>query len=178
VFIFLLFINYLSLETTLHFLQTTTPKIIFSSEKSVNVVLSAIKEQNCSSTVVVFGKHVDAVSFSDILRNCNDAEMTNFRYIELDDIKKTACIMHSSGTTGIPKGVELSNYSMFFVCQQNIVNMTNVPSLWFSSLYWMTGIMMNFNGIMQSTKAIIYPEFDEEMTCRLIEKYKVILFYL
>ncbi|XP_071639666.1 luciferin 4-monooxygenase-like [Temnothorax longispinosus] len=163
----------LDLQNMLYFLQMTTPKIIFCSEKSVNVVLSALKEQNCNSTVVVFGKHVGAISFSDILRNCNDTEVINFRYVELDDVKKTACIMHSSGTTGMPKGVELSNYSMLFLSQQNNINMANVPSLWYSSLYWLTGIMMNFDGIRQSTKAIIYPEFDEEMTCRLIEKYKV-----
>lgn len=156
----------------------TTPKMIFCSEKSVDIVLRAMKEQNRNPTIVVFGKHIDAISFSDILNNCNDAEVTNFRYSKLDDIKKTACIMHSSGTTGMPKGVELSNYSMIILCQENNINMANVPTLWYSNLYWMTGIMMNFNGIVQSTKAIIYPEFDEEMTCRLIEKYKVILFYL
>lgn len=156
-----------------------TPKIIFCSEKSANIVLSAIKEQHCNSTVVVFGEHADAISFSDILTNCNDAEVVNFRYAELDDIKKTTCILHSSGTTGMPKGVELSNYSLLILCQENTINLTtDVPSLWYSSLYWMTGVIMNFNGIMKSTKAIIYPEFDEEMTCRLIEKYKVILFYL
>jgi len=177
-FIFLLFINYLSSETILHFLQMMTPKMIFCSEKSVNVVLSGIKKLNCNSTVVVFGKYIDAISFSNILKNCNDAEITNFRYAELDDIKKTACIMHSSGTTGMPKGVELSNYAMLILSKENMTNMTDIPTLWFSTLYWMTGIMMSFNGIMQGTKAIIYPEFDEEMTCRLIEKYKVILFYV
>ncbi|XP_071573786.1 luciferin 4-monooxygenase-like [Temnothorax nylanderi] len=163
----------LDLQNMLYFLKMTTPKIIFCSEKSVNVVLSALKEQNCNSTVVVFGKHVGAIPFSDILRNCNDTEVINFRYVELDDVKKTACIVHSSGTTGMPKAVELSNYSMLFLSQQNNINMANVPSLWYSSLYWLTGIMMNFDGISQSTKAIIYPEFDEEMTCRLIEKYKI-----
>lgn len=161
-----------------YFLQVMTPKMIFCSEKSVSVVLSAVKEQNYNTKVVVFGKYVGAISFSDILKNYNDAEVANFGYVELDDIKKTACIMHSSGTTGMPKGIELSNYAMLILSQQNNVNMTNVPTYWYSPLYWMTGIMMSFNGIMQGTKAIIYPEFDEENTCQLIEKYKVILFYL
>ncbi|EGI64552.1 Luciferin 4-monooxygenase [Acromyrmex echinatior] len=163
----------MDLQTALYFLQLMMPKMIFCSEKSVNIILSAIKKQNYNATVVVFGKHVDAVSFSDILKNCNDVEVTNFRYIELDNIKKTACIMHSSGTTGIPKGVELSNYAMLFISLQYEINLTNVPSLWFSTIYWITGVIMSFSGIIQSTKAIIYPEFDEEMTCRLIQKYKI-----
>jgi len=124
--------------------------------------------------MVVFGKHAGAISFSDILRNCNDTEVANFRYAELDDIKKTACIMHSSGTTGMPKGVELSNYNMLLISQDNILDMANVPTLWFSSLYWISGVMLNMKAITQGAKVILYPEFHEEMTCQLIEKYKVI----
>ncbi|XP_012526208.1 4-coumarate--CoA ligase 1 [Monomorium pharaonis] len=163
----------MDLQTTLHYLEITSPKMIFCSEKSVDVVLSAIKAKNFKSIVVVFGKHISATSFSDILKNCNDAEAANFCYIKLDNIKQTACIMHSSGTTGMPKGIELSNYAMLTFSQTNNMNVTNAPSLWYSSLYWMTGIIMNFCGIVQGFKAILYPEFDEEMTCRLIEKYKI-----
>lgn len=166
----------MSSETALHVLQLTTPKAVFCSEKSVDVVLKAMKEKNCSLTVVVFGKHVDAISFSNILRNCNDVEAANFRYAELDDIKKTACIMHSSGTTGMPKGVELSNHTMLFISEDNNMDMANVPTLWFSSLYWISGVMLNVKAIAQGAKVIIYSEFNEETTCQLIEKYKVIIF--
>ncbi|XP_011160940.2 4-coumarate--CoA ligase 1 [Solenopsis invicta] len=160
-------------QTILHHLQMTTPKIIFCSEKSVHAVLSAIKEKKYSCKVVVFGKHVDATSFSDILKNHNNEKIANFCYVKLDNIKQTACIMHSSGTTGMPKGIELSNYSMMVLVQANNMNVTNMPSLWYSSIYWLSGIIMNFCGIAQGFKGILYPEFDEEMTCRLIEKYKI-----
>lgn len=168
--------SYLSSETTLYILQMIMPKIIFCSEKSVAVVLTAIKEKNCNSKVVVFGKHAGAISFSDILKNCNDAEVANFRYVELDDIQKTACIIHSSGTTGMPKGVELSNYTLLSVSEDNNLNMTNAPALWFSSIYWVSGVMLNIKAVTQGAKVILYPNFDEEITCQLIEKYKVILF--
>ncbi|XP_071639660.1 luciferin 4-monooxygenase-like [Temnothorax longispinosus] len=168
----------MNLQTAMHVLELTTPKMIFCNEKSVDVVLSAIKKKNFNPTVVIFGKHVDAISFSDILNNCNDAEVSNFRYVELDDIQKTACISHSSGTTGLPKGVELSNYYILILSQQKDLKINNAPSLWFSSLYWLSGIMLNFNAIVNSSKVILYPEFDEEMTCQLIEKYKAGLVFL
>ncbi|XP_011872345.1 PREDICTED: 4-coumarate--CoA ligase 1-like [Vollenhovia emeryi] len=168
----------MDLPTALHVLQLTTPKAIFCSEKSVDVVLRALKEKNYSSTVVVFGKHADAVSFSDILKNCNDEEAANFRYVALDDIKKTACIMHSSGTTGMPKGVELSNYTMLLISEDNNLDMTNVPTLWFSSLYWISGVMLNVKAITQGATVILYPDFDEETTCQLIEKFKVAVMFL
>lgn len=170
--------SYLLSETSLHVLRLTTPKVIFCSEKSVDVVLSAIKEQKCNPTIVIFGKHVDAISFFDILKNCNDVEVVNFRYVELDNIKKTACILHSSGTTGMPKGVELSNYGLLVAIQESVLDVANAPSLWFSSLYWLSGTAMNLNVIAQGGLAILYPEFNEEMTCQLIEKYKVILYYM
>jgi len=159
--------------TALHVLQLTTPKVIFCSEKSVGVILNAMKEKNYNPMVVIFGNHDSAISLSDILRNCNNAEAANFRYVELDDVKKTACIMHSSGTTGMPKGVELSNHTMLFMKDNSTLDMTNVPTLWFSSLYWISGVMLNVKAISQGATVILYSQFDEDMTCQLIEKYKV-----
>lgn len=177
ILILLLLISYLSSETALYFLQLTMPKVIFCNEKSVDVILRAIKEKNCSPLVVVFGKHDGVISFSDILRNCNDEEVANFRYVKIDDLKRTVCILHSSGTTGISKGVELSSHSISIISQEKKLCINNEPSLWFSSLYWMSGIMMNFIAITSNSTVILYPQFDEEMLCRLIEKYKVILHY-
>ncbi|XP_018393717.1 PREDICTED: uncharacterized protein LOC108772644 [Cyphomyrmex costatus] len=168
----------MDLPTALHVLQLTTPKVIFCSEKSVNVILSAMKEKNCNPMVVVFGNHASVISLSDILRNCNNAEAANFRYIELDDVKKTACIMHSSGTTGMPKGVELSNHTTILMTENNNLDMSNVPTLWFSSLYWISGVMLNVKAISQGATVILYSEFDEDVTCQLIEKYKVAVMFL
>ncbi|KYM84413.1 4-coumarate--CoA ligase-like 7, partial [Atta colombica] len=168
----------MDLPTALHVLQLTTPKVIFCSEKSVGVILKAMKEKNYNPMVVIFGNHDSAISLSDILRNCNNAEAANFRYVELDDVKKTACIMHSSGTTGMPKGVELSNHTMLLMKDNSTLNMTNVPTLWFSSLYWISGVMLNVKAISQGATVILYSQFDEDMTCQLIEKYKVAVLFL
>ncbi|XP_029156723.1 4-coumarate--CoA ligase 1-like [Nylanderia fulva] len=168
----------MDLRTALHVMQLTRPKVIFCSEKPTNIILSAIKESKHNPIIAVFGQHPDIISFSDILNTCTDAEIADFQYIELDDIKKTVCIVHSSGTTGMPKGVEMSNYTLLSISEDNNLNMTNAISIWFSSLYWISGVMMNFKAIAQGAKVIIYPEFNEEMTCILIEKYKVTLIFL
>lgn len=164
----------LSLENTLHVMQLTTPKIIFCTEKFINVILSAIKECNSNPTIVIFcDRNFDVISFSDILNTYSDAEVATFQYIECNDMKKTMCILHSSGTTGPPKGVELSNYCLLDMSEIKHIDFTNAVSIWFSSLYWITGIIMNLMAIAHGAKIIIYPEFDEEMLCLLIEKYKV-----
>ncbi|XP_012059695.1 PREDICTED: 4-coumarate--CoA ligase 1-like [Atta cephalotes] len=168
----------MNLKTALHVLRMIMPKVIFCSEKSIDVILSAIKEQNCSPTIVIFGKHVDAISFSDILSNCSNVEIANFHYVDHVDITKTACILHSSGTSGMPKGVELSNRVLLYICQNKSIDSTNEIFLWFSSLYWVTGIFLNLITIEQGRKVIICPEFNEEMTCQLIEKYQVEFLFL
>ncbi|KAL0124905.1 hypothetical protein PUN28_006636 [Cardiocondyla obscurior] len=168
----------MDLPTALHVLQLTKPKVIFCNEKSSEVILRAIKEKNFKSIVVIFGKRDDTISFSDILKSCNDTEVSNFHYIELDDIKQTSCILHSSGTTGMPKGVELSNYTMLFISEDNNFDLANLPTLWFSSLYWISGVLLNVKAITQGGKVILYPEFDEEMTCKLIQKYNVAVLFL
>lgn len=165
-------------------MQLITPKIIFCSEKSVSVILSAIKETNCNPTIVIFDdlngisfpdilSDFNGISFSDILSMCSDDKVTNFQYVECNDIKKTMSIMHSSGTTGMPKGVELSNYCLLRISEDKNIDLIDAVAIWFSSLYWITGVMMNLMVIAQGAKIILYPEFDEKMICPLIEKHKV-----
>jgi len=156
-----------------HMLQLMMPKIIFCTKKSVDVILKATK--NCNPIIVVYGDHPDTISFSKVLSGYSDAQVASFRYLELDDIKKTSCILHSSGTTGMPKGVELSNYSLLLDAQIKDSMNVSMVAMWFSSLYWLTGLLFSIRSIARGVKIIIYPRFDEEMTCRLIQKYKVIL---
>jgi acyl-coenzyme A synthetase/AMP-(fatty) acid ligase len=149
------------------------PKVIFCNERSFGVILKAIKKTNYDPTMVIFGNHPEAIPFANILNSYSNTEVANFRYVELDDIKKTACILHSSGTTGMPKSVELSNFALIMIGIDKALNIVTTVTLWFSSLYWVSGLLMNTKSITQGAKVIIYPEFDEEMTCKLIDKYKV-----
>lgn len=148
------------------------PKAVFCTKKSVDVVLQALADKKCDSIVVVFGGHPGTIAFSDVLSGHSDAQIANFRYTELDHPDQTFCILHSSGTTGMPKGVEISASCMHRIIESSNINVANI-ALWFSSLYWISGVMMNLKAIVGGIKVIIYPHFDEEMTCRLIGKYKV-----
>lgn len=168
----------MDLRNILHVMRLTTPKIIFCSEKSVNVILNAIKESNCKPTVVIFGDYFNAISFSDILSLYSDDKVATFQYVECNDMKKTVCIMHSSGTTGMPKGVELSNYCLLHISEDKNIDLIDAVAIWFSSLYWITGVIMNLMAIARGAKIILYPDFDEEVTCLLIEKYKITTAFL
>ena len=77
--------------------------------------------------IVIFGKHVDAITFFDILRNCNDVEVANFCYVELDDIKKNAFGIHRALREC--RKVELSNYTILVIIQKNTLDVANTPLL-------------------------------------------------
>ncbi|XP_029159132.1 4-coumarate--CoA ligase 1-like isoform X2 [Nylanderia fulva] len=168
----------MDLQTSLHVMQLTTPKVIFCNEKVVNVILKATKENCFNPNIVVFGDYPDAIAFSDILSMYSDAEAANFQFFEPDNIKQTVCIIHTSGSTGMPKGVELSNYALLISIENRMLNATSTVLLWFSPLHWIGGIVMNLKSIVQGYKVIIYPKFEEEMTCRLIKKYEVKILYI
>ncbi|XP_020290414.1 4-coumarate--CoA ligase 1-like [Pseudomyrmex gracilis] len=162
----------MDLSTALHCIKLVKPKAIFCTAKPLDVIRKVLKETNYNIKVVVFDDNSDAFSFSDILNGYNDAEVANFRYVEHDSLKKTACILYSSGTTGMPKGVELSNYTLVNLAFEESVDVNEVM-LWFSSLYWISGVFLNLAAIVHGGKVLLYPIFDEEMTCMLIEKFKV-----
>ncbi|XP_067204254.1 uncharacterized protein [Linepithema humile] len=167
--------EHLDLQTALHFLQLCEPKVIFCSKLSLDIIQSAIMKTNYDPIIVVFGNHPDAIPFANILNNYSNMEVANFRYAKLDNIKRTVCIIHSSGTTGMPKSVELSNYTLMMI---SIDQKFTAVTLWFTTLYWISGVVMNVRSITQGAKVIIYPEFDEEMTCKLIEKYEIVMLFL
>jgi len=156
-----------------HMLQLLTPKIIFCTKKPVDEILKAIKDKKYSPIVVVYGDHPGTISFSEVLSGYSNMQVSNFRYLELDDIKKTSCILHSSGTTGMPKAIELSNYTILLIAETEDSLDMNMVGIWFSTLYWITGLILSIRSIVHGVEIVICPYFDEEMTYRLIQKYKV-----
>lgn len=159
--------------TTLYFLELTTPKVIFCSHKSADVIVTALKEKNYNVVVVTFGHFPDLISFSDIVNSYNESEVENFHYEDIKNVKDTVCILHSSGTTGMPKGIELSNYCMMRAVGGELLNMKTTVSLWFSTIFWISGVLLTLISIKEGCKMIVYPNFEEEMACILIDKYKV-----
>ncbi|XP_020290456.1 luciferin 4-monooxygenase-like, partial [Pseudomyrmex gracilis] len=162
----------INLSTVLHYINLTRPKAIFCTKKPLVEIRKALKETNYNIKVVVFDENSNELSFSDILNRYSDAEVANFQYVE-HGLKKTACILLSSGTTGMPKGVELSNNTLLDWAFEDIMNIKNEATLWFSPLFWISGVCLNLGTIVHGRKVLLYPVFDEEMTCVLIEKYKV-----
>ncbi|XP_076297963.1 uncharacterized protein LOC143217491 isoform X2 [Lasioglossum baleicum] len=156
-----------------HFMRLTEPKVIFANEKSVSIIMDAAKIEDLEAKIVTFGEHPSTVPFSDVLQGHSKSEMANFRCLKINDLSDTVFILLSSGTTGLPKGVELSHKTLLEALEASNLTMANQIPLWFSSMYWISGLYFNFMTIANNVTKLIAPEFQPQRACEIMEKYKV-----
>ncbi|XP_014225792.1 4-coumarate--CoA ligase 1-like [Trichogramma pretiosum] len=171
-------------ETTLpmarHLINLTRPKFIFACENSIKILKeAAILERLHDVHFVVFGKYVNFVSLRDIMRLQSNKEVLEFEPRLIENPDTPAMILFSSGTTGMPKGVTHS-YQTLFTNLENfkLLSIKNCVSLWYSSLYWISGTLCMLQTILACATRVVHANFDPEETCKVIEKYNVNWFFI
>ena len=150
------------------------PKVIFANEKSMAVVVEAAKIEMYHPKTVTFGYYPGTTPFSETLTGHSKSAVENFQCVEMKNPEDTCLILFSSGTTGLPKGTQVPHRGIINVLQLNEgLALNSHVSMWFSSLYWISGSLLSLKSISSCVKKIIAPEFDEKSACEIIEKYKV-----
>ena len=99
----------------IHALNISKPSIIFCSERALEAVDKASREVGFVKEIVVLGhpmshKHTP---FSRFLEYKSSA----FQPVDVDPKETITAILCSSGTTGLPKGVMLTQHNMLSVLQ-------------------------------------------------------------
>jgi malonyl-CoA/methylmalonyl-CoA synthetase len=97
----------------LHAVSVSKPRIIFCSEKAQECVDEVSRQVGFLKEIVTFGlpishKHTPFISF---LQN----KSCSFQPLDFKDLNLTVAILSSSGTTGQPKGVMLTQLNIFTV---------------------------------------------------------------
>ncbi|XP_033364444.1 4-coumarate--CoA ligase 1-like [Bombus vosnesenskii] len=164
----------MNIQLARYFLALSQPKVIFANEKSVAVISEAAKIELYHLKMVCFGYYPGTTLFSETLKGHTESAVKNFRCREINDPSYTGLILFSSGTTGMPKGVQISHKALLNALDTKTGFSLNAHvTMWFSSLYWISGSVLSLKSIVSSTKKIIGPEFDGKATCEIIEKFKV-----
>ncbi|KAL2747716.1 4-coumarate--CoA ligase 1-like [Vespula maculifrons] len=130
------------------FMKLSREKIVSTEESLVDSLIEAAKLENHDIKIVVFDKALNAIPFSKILQDHRKCDANNFECTSVNNVHDTAIIAYSSGTTGFPKGVQIFHYSCLYA--------------------------LKLNSTINYCIRLLYPKFDEEMMCKIIEKYKII----
>ncbi|XP_019875437.2 luciferin 4-monooxygenase-like [Aethina tumida] len=172
-----------------HLLKQVNPKIIFVSEKSVNLIEEALYETKINTELVVFGVSNKYSQFTEYLKEQKDE--SSFKPSPIKTNKQTAVIFFSSGTTGLPKGICISHYSRMkqVVNEIKLWNSGDVCDLSnyyfkpqvvsdgcllnYAGLYWISSVGLLVRAVFTGQARMVCGQFDENKFWYILGKYKV-----
>ncbi|KRT82221.1 AMP-binding protein [Oryctes borbonicus] len=162
-----------SLRDTTHLLKLVRPKLILVEESSIELIESALKESNFETEVIVMGNSSKYLTYSEFLTP-KEGE-NKFIPSEVDNIKNTAIIFFSSGTTGLPKGIEIPHSSVIYMVESILIGIAKYTcAMHFTSFYWMTALITTFLVIRSGGRKIVVKKFEPETALAYIEKYEIV----
>ncbi|KAG5893667.1 hypothetical protein JTB14_028821 [Gonioctena quinquepunctata] len=161
---------------TIKLLELIRPKMMFVPKQCLGFMEECLKKANIETMIVVFGTATNYEQFSDYLEPHPLEE--NFKPAKSGDNRETAVIMFSSGTTGFPKAICLSHYSLLEFTKNNNISSEQLGGeikVWLSypSLYWISALVMLIRGTMNGYARVVSPAFEAVNTWKLIDEYMV-----
>ncbi|XP_031331643.1 luciferin 4-monooxygenase-like [Photinus pyralis] len=147
----------MSVEENLYLLEQVNPKMIFVHKGAVELVEKVAERLAHDPIIVVFGATEKHTPFEEFLtEHCREDQ---FRPREVANLDETAIVIFSSGTTGRPKGICHTHYSV-------LSNFTfsdrkeNLRIAIFSSSYWIAFHVFAFKALTNGFTRIVFSDFD------------------
>ncbi|XP_025157251.1 4-coumarate--CoA ligase 1 [Harpegnathos saltator] len=165
-----------------HALAISKPKYLFISAIAFNNIKMIIKDLYWSPKILILTEHHNIsttwMNLSKAISNISNSDMNMFRAISVDINNHVAAILCSSGTTGLPKGVMLTDKNFITVIkhvmdiyiQINEGKLTGLALLPFFHVYSFTILLVR---LITGNTSIIFSHFDEELFLQCIEKYRI-----
>ncbi|KAJ6640916.1 Luciferin 4-monooxygenase [Pseudolycoriella hygida] len=159
----------------LHACNLSKPRILFTSYQTVNKFKQFTQRKQFIEKIFIFGNEcVDDQSFNLFLQNRNVPSNRRFFCPPQNMMENIALVFCSSGTTGDPKGVQLSQYSTWFSVMINVLKpMANDCRLTVTPWTHVFGCFSVVRAVLQGIKMVSLSRFDETIYLSCIERFKV-----
>ncbi|CAH1975492.1 unnamed protein product [Acanthoscelides obtectus] len=171
---------------TVSLLRLMQPKVIFISQEMLKDFETYMeKAQVKPAYTIVFGEsRGQYMSFDEFLKP--NIKERQFKVYETSNPKKTAVVVFSSGTTGLPKGICLNHYTLlkqsgsFRDDWPEIINSDTVDSviLLYSTLYAISAVGTLIGAVLKGEAKVLCKSFNAKRFFEIVEKYKVTMSFV
>ncbi|KAL5284112.1 hypothetical protein ACFFRR_006404 [Megaselia abdita] len=168
-----------------HAINLSKPKVFFTSKGPAERVAKVARKNNYLKHVFIFddvSSFKGVIPFAHLIDNPKIKSGADYQPKPTKVHDRVALIVCSSGTTGMPKGVQITQFNILSTIDTQMdpeaVNFGGIPVLsvipWFHAFGCLTLIMCTCMG----TQLIYLPKFEETVFLGAIEKYRVMLAFM
>jgi fatty-acyl-CoA synthase len=162
-------------------IKTTTPKAIIYSDKFKEAVVEIEKSTRITNHAIRYYLHIDGDGFDGSLhyeRTFQPAPETPVTYeaLEAEDI---ACLLFTGGTTGLPKGAQISHRQICWNVLNTVIHDLNHDDIYLCvfPLFHAGGLFAYVSSqVVFGNTTILTKQFDPAQVLDLIEREKVTVF--
>ena len=161
--------------------EDTQPKAIIYSDKFKESVAELQKTTRNTQHAIKFYLHVDgdglpgSLEYEKAFRDSPDAKVT-YEKLEAEDI---ACLLFTGGTTGLPKGAQISHRQICWNVLNTVVHDLNHDDIYLCvfPLFHAGGLFAYVSSqVVFGNTTILTKQFDPQQVLELIEREKVTVF--
>lgn len=164
----------LSEDELLDLLRNCRPKLIFADDTFLHVALSLSNRNRAGMTVVGLGQpHPKARSYASLFETAHEQEPER-----AVDPESPVCILFTSGTSGMPKGVVHSHQSILnnlSVSSETVLGLEPDDAVMAAMPFFHVGglFLHFFAAFFKGCTTTILPEYSADQVLEMIEEHKI-----